>query len=84
MDAADARRALERWPRIAPAMQALLAACIALVTVFIVLPLRTQGTPLAMIYAEAALPNGIRPSPEELTLLRTLRNQALLAVRQRS
>lgn len=50
---------------------------------FIVLPLRTQGTPLAMIYAEAALPNGIRPSAEELTLLRTLRNQALLVVRQR-
>ena len=51
---------------------------------FIVLPLRSQGAPLAMIYAEAALPNGIRPSPEELTLLRTLRNQALLVVRQRS
>ena len=51
---------------------------------FIVLPLRTQGAPLAMIYAEAALPNGIRPSAEELTLLRTLRNQALLVVRQRS
>lgn len=51
---------------------------------FIVMPLRTQGAPLAMIYAEAALPNGIRPSAEELTLLRTLRNQALLVVRQRS
>ncbi|MES2885349.1 MAG: HDOD domain-containing protein [Pseudomonadota bacterium] len=50
---------------------------------FIVLPLRAQGAPLAMIYAEAAAPGGISPSAEVLTLLRTLRNQALLVVRQR-
>lgn len=50
---------------------------------FIVLPLRSQGAPLAMIYAEAAAAGGISPSPEALTQLRTLRNQALLAVRQR-
>ncbi len=50
---------------------------------FIVFPLRSQGLPVAMIYAEAALANGIKPSPESLNLLRTLRNQALLAVRQK-
>jgi eukaryotic-like serine/threonine-protein kinase len=49
---------------------------------FIVLPLRIRHRPAAMIYAEAAAIDGIRVSPEALALLRTLRNQALLAIRQ--
>jgi serine/threonine protein kinase len=49
---------------------------------FIVLPLRLRQQPIGMIYAEAAQANGIRVSPEVLALLRTLRNQALLAIRQ--
>ncbi len=49
---------------------------------FIVLPLRLRQAPVAMIYAEAAKAGGIRVSPEALSQLRTLRNQALLAIRQ--
>jgi GAF domain-containing protein len=49
---------------------------------FIVLPLRIRQRPVAMIYAEAAAADGIRVSQEALALLRTLRNQALLAIRQ--
>ncbi len=49
---------------------------------FIVLPLRLRQEPVAMIYAEAAAAGGIRVSRETLALLRTLRNQALLALKQ--
>jgi eukaryotic-like serine/threonine-protein kinase len=48
---------------------------------FIVLPLRLKQVPVAMIYAEAAKVDGVRVGPEVLALLRTLRNQALLAIR---
>lgn len=48
---------------------------------FIVLPLRLHGSPVAMIYAEAAPANGIRVGAEALALLRTLRNQAVLAIK---
>jgi eukaryotic-like serine/threonine-protein kinase len=51
---------------------------------FIVLPLRIRQAPVAMIYAEAATVDGIRVGQEALALLRTLRNQALLAIRQAS
>ena len=50
---------------------------------FIVLPMRHQNQPLAMIYAESPNIDGIRPGPETLNLLRTLRNQALLVLKLR-
>ena len=50
---------------------------------FIVLPMRHQQQPLAMIYAESAEIDGIRPGPETLNLLRSLRNQALLVLKLR-
>ena len=49
---------------------------------FLVLPMRYQNQPLAMIYAESGQVDGIRPGTETLNLLRTLRNQALLALRR--
>jgi len=48
---------------------------------FIALPLRAQGVAVGMIYADSLKPHGIHPSPEALTQLRTLRNQALMAIR---
>lgn len=48
---------------------------------FLVLPLRLHARPEAMIYAESAQLNGIRLSPEALSQVRTLRNQALMALK---
>lgn len=49
---------------------------------FIVLPLVLRGQPVAMIYADAPKPGDIAISDKELGLLRTLRNQAVLAIKQ--
>ena len=49
---------------------------------FVVFPLNIKGRPVAMIYAEKANPNEIELSDKELSLLRTLRNQAVLAIKQ--
>ncbi|NMG03896.1 HDOD domain-containing protein [Azoarcus taiwanensis] len=51
---------------------------------FVLLPLVVRQRPVALIYAEKQTPNSIRISEHELTLLRTLRNQAVLAIRQSS
>lgn len=48
---------------------------------FLVLPLRLHARPEAMIYAESGQLNGIRLSPEALSQVRTLRNQALMALK---
>jgi eukaryotic-like serine/threonine-protein kinase len=48
---------------------------------FLVLPLRLHARPEAMIYAESAQRNGISLSPEALSQVRTLRNQALMALK---
>jgi serine/threonine protein kinase len=48
---------------------------------FIVFPLVVNGTPFGMIYADAALPGQIDIAPQTLNLLRTLRNQAVLAIK---
>ena len=49
---------------------------------FVLLPLSIKGKPVAMIYADKDRPGEIEISEQELALLRTLRNQALLAIKQ--
>ena len=49
---------------------------------FVIFPLCIKGSPMAMIYADRAHPGQIVIPETELSLLRTLRNQALLAIKQ--
>ncbi len=49
---------------------------------FLLLPLMIKGAPFALIYADKAQPGGIALGEKELSLLRTLRNQAVMAFRQ--
>ena len=49
---------------------------------FLLLPLTVKNAPLGLIYADSAAPNSIQLSEKELSLLRTLRNQAVMAFRQ--
>jgi hypothetical protein len=51
---------------------------------FLLLPLTLKGAPFALIYADKAQPGGIDLGEKELSLLRTLRNQAVMAFRQAS
>jgi hypothetical protein len=43
-----------------------------------------KGAPFALIYADKARPGAIELGEKELSLLRTLRNQAVMAFRQAS
>jgi hypothetical protein len=49
---------------------------------FVLLPLVLKGVPIGLIYADKAEANGIDLGEKELALLRTLRNQAVMAFRQ--
>ena len=49
---------------------------------FLLLPLMMKNAPFALIYADKAQPGGIALDEKELSLLRTLRNQAVMAFRQ--
>ena len=49
---------------------------------FLLLPMQKKGTPFALIYADKAVPGGIELGEKELSLLRTLRNQAVMAFKQ--
>jgi hypothetical protein len=49
---------------------------------FLLLPLVMKNAPFALIYADKAQPGGIALGEKELSLLRTLRNQAVMAFRQ--
>ena len=49
---------------------------------FLLLPLQMKGQPFALIYADQAAPGGIVVDDKALGLLRTLRNQAVMAFRQ--
>jgi HD-like signal output (HDOD) protein len=51
---------------------------------FLLLPLAIKGSPFALIYADMAHAGGIDLGEKELSLLRTLRNQAVMAFRQAS
>jgi serine/threonine protein kinase len=49
---------------------------------FLLLPMMMKGAPFALIYADKARPGGIALGEKELSLLRTLRNQAVMAFKQ--
>jgi len=49
---------------------------------FLLLPLQIKGRPFALIYADQSRPGGIAVDDKALGLLRTLRNQAIMAFRQ--
>lgn len=49
---------------------------------FVLLPLNIKGSPVALIYADCDEAGGIHIPDKELSLLRTLRNQAVLAIKQ--
>ena len=49
---------------------------------FVLFPLTIKGRPVAMIYADKDHAGEIEISEQELALLRTLRNQAVLAIKQ--
>jgi GAF domain-containing protein len=49
---------------------------------FVLFPIVIKDKPFGLIYADAAQANSIKIEEDELKLLRTLRNQAVLAVRQ--
>ena len=49
---------------------------------FLLLPIIVKDNPFGMIYADAAGANSVTIKEDEIKLLRTLRNQAVLAVRQ--
>jgi hypothetical protein len=51
---------------------------------FLLLPMQMKGAPFALIYADKAQPGGIELSEKDLSLLRTLRNQAVMAFKQAS
>lgn len=49
---------------------------------FVLFPLNIKGNPVALIYADDDQAGGIAIPEKELSLLRTLRNQAILAIKQ--
>lgn len=49
---------------------------------FLLLPMQLKGATFALIYADKAVPGGITLAEKELSLLRTLRNQAVMAFKQ--
>ncbi|OMG54659.1 serine/threonine protein kinase [Azonexus hydrophilus] len=49
---------------------------------FVLFPLNIKGNPVALIYADRDEAGGIEIPDKELSLLRTLRNQAVLAIKQ--
>jgi HD-like signal output (HDOD) protein len=51
---------------------------------FLILPLLLKGKPFGLIYADKAETGGLAVNEKELSLLRTLRNQAVMAFRQSS
>lgn len=51
---------------------------------FVLFPLNIKGSPVALIYADRDEAGGISIPEKELQLLRTLRNQAILAIKQGS
>ena len=51
---------------------------------FILLPLMVDGKPVGLIYGDMSNANQIDISHQQLSLLRTLRNQAVLAIKQKT
>jgi hypothetical protein len=50
----------------------------------LILPLQLKGRPFGLIYADKADKGGLTVNEKELSLLRTLRNQAVMAFKQSS
>jgi hypothetical protein len=50
---------------------------------FLLLPVCINGKAIAMFYADMRQANSLQISQRQLSLLRTLRNQAVLAIRQK-
>ncbi len=70
-------------PAILPRIPAWYRETIAAPT-FLLLPMSIRGVPVALVYADKAVANTIAIAERELALLRTLRNQAVLAIKQSS
>ncbi|MGQ0710174.1 MAG: protein kinase domain-containing protein [Rhodoferax sp.] len=51
---------------------------------FLLLPLQLKGAPFGLIYADKTHPSSLELDERELSLLRTLRNQAVMAFKQAS
>jgi transcriptional regulator with GAF, ATPase, and Fis domain len=51
---------------------------------FLLLPLQIKGAPFGLIYADKATPGELDLDEKQLALLRTLRNQAVMAFKQSS
>jgi len=51
---------------------------------FLILPMALRGAPFAMIYADKSEPGSVVLDEKQLSLLRTLRNQAVMAFKQAS
>ena len=49
---------------------------------FLILPMTLKGAPFAMIYADKPVAGTINLDEKELSMLRTLRNQAVMAFKQ--
>jgi serine/threonine protein kinase len=49
---------------------------------FALFPILVKGKPVGLLYGDCDVENGIRISAEELALLKTLRNQAVIAIKQ--
>jgi serine/threonine protein kinase len=51
---------------------------------FALFPIIVKGKPVGLLYGDCDLENAIRFSAEELALLKTLRNQAVIAIKQKA
>ena len=51
---------------------------------FLLLPVMIKDKAIGLFYADMEQANGLQVSPKQLSLLRTLRNQAVLAIRQKT
>lgn len=68
-------------PKIAPRIPTWYRQAISART-FVLFPIVIKGKPIGMIYADRAHPGEITIPEKELSLLKSLRNQAVLAIRQ--
>ena len=50
---------------------------------FLLLPAMVKDRAMCLFYADMARSGGLQTSPQQLALLRTLRNQAVLVIRQK-
>ena len=51
---------------------------------FLLLPVMVKNQPIGLFYADSTASEGIKVNPQQLGLLRTLRSQVVLALKQRS